>query len=144
MIDGDFPGGTSGRQPTCQCRRCNRWGFNPWVGKILLEKGMAIHSSILAYSPGMDRGDWQALVHRVAKGQTQLKRLSTAQMMDGWMAGHSTKFRCYSLDKLSFCIPQPFPYLKISILQPPICLFSHLHFPCFFCYQFQSPNPLDT
>jgi len=107
-------------------------------------EGTTIHSSILAYSPGTDRGDWQALVHGVAKGQTQLKRLSTAQMMDGWMAGHSTKFQCCSLDKLSFCIPQPFPYLKISILQPPICLFSHLHFPCFFCYQFQSPNPLDT
>ena len=29
-----FPGGTSGKEPTCQCRRCNRLGFDPWVGKI--------------------------------------------------------------------------------------------------------------
>ena len=29
-----FPGGTSGKEPACQCRR-HRWhGFNPWVGKI--------------------------------------------------------------------------------------------------------------
>ena len=29
-----FPGGTSGKEPTCQCRRCKRLGFDPWVGKI--------------------------------------------------------------------------------------------------------------
>ena len=29
-----FQGGASGKQPTCQCRRCKRHGFNPWVGKI--------------------------------------------------------------------------------------------------------------
>ena len=30
----DFPGGISDKQPTCQCRRHNRQGFSPWVGKI--------------------------------------------------------------------------------------------------------------
>ena len=29
-----FPGGTSGKEPACQCRRHKRRGFNPWVGKI--------------------------------------------------------------------------------------------------------------
>ena len=29
-----FPGGTSGRESTCQCRRCKSHGFNPWVRKI--------------------------------------------------------------------------------------------------------------
>ena len=30
-----FPGGASGKEPTCQCRRLNkRLRFNPWVGKI--------------------------------------------------------------------------------------------------------------
>ena len=29
-----FPGGTSGKEPTCQCRRHKRHRFNPWVGKI--------------------------------------------------------------------------------------------------------------
>ena len=24
----------SGKEPTCQCRRCKRLGFSPWVGKI--------------------------------------------------------------------------------------------------------------
>ena len=30
----DFPGGASGKEPACQCRRCKRGEFNPWVGKI--------------------------------------------------------------------------------------------------------------
>ena len=30
----DFPGGTSGKEPTCQCRRHKRPEFDPWVGKI--------------------------------------------------------------------------------------------------------------
>ena len=29
-----FPGGSSGKEPTCQCRRPNRQGFYPWIGKI--------------------------------------------------------------------------------------------------------------
>ena len=37
-----------------------------------LEKGMATHSSILAWSNSMDRGTWQATVHGVAKSWTQL------------------------------------------------------------------------
>ena len=30
-----FPGGASGQEPACQCRRC---GFNPWVEKILCRR----------------------------------------------------------------------------------------------------------
>ena len=30
---GVFPCGTSGKEATCQCRRCKRWGLEPWVGK---------------------------------------------------------------------------------------------------------------
>ena len=44
-----FPGGTSSKEPACQCRRPNRRRFNPWVGKIPLEEGMATHCSILAW-----------------------------------------------------------------------------------------------
>ena len=29
-----FPGGTSGKEPACQCRRLGRCEFDPWVGKI--------------------------------------------------------------------------------------------------------------
>ena len=33
----------------------------------------------------MDRGAWQAMVHRIAKSQTQLKRLSTAHYVMAWI-----------------------------------------------------------
>ena len=26
-----FPGGTSDKEPACQCRRCKRLRFDPWV-----------------------------------------------------------------------------------------------------------------
>ena len=35
-----------------------------------LEKGMATHSSILAWRIPMDREVWQATIHRVAKSRT--------------------------------------------------------------------------
>ena len=43
-----------------------------------LEKGMATHSSILAWRVPMDRGAWRATVHGAAKSQT---RLSTAHIL---------------------------------------------------------------
>ena len=36
----------SGEESSCQCRRC---GFDPWVGKIPLEKEVATHSRILTW-----------------------------------------------------------------------------------------------
>ena len=43
-----FPGGASGKEPTCQCRRQKRWFWSlGWEDP--LEEGMAIHSSILAW-----------------------------------------------------------------------------------------------
>ena len=63
----------SGKESTCQGRRSRRRGFDPWVGKIPLEKGMATPSSILAWripwteEPGGVHG-----VHGVTKSQTQL------------------------------------------------------------------------
>ena len=44
-----FPGGASGKEPACQCKRLNPCVFYPWVGKIPLKEGMATHSSILAW-----------------------------------------------------------------------------------------------
>ena len=43
------PNGGSGKEPTCQCRKCKWHGFNPWLGKILLKEGMETHSSFLSY-----------------------------------------------------------------------------------------------
>ena len=47
-----------------------------WVQSLGWEdpqkKGMATHSSIVAWRISMDRGAWQTTVHRVAKSETRL------------------------------------------------------------------------
>ena len=43
-----FLRGASGKELTCQCRRCKRHGFDPWVGKSPWSRKWQ-HSSILAW-----------------------------------------------------------------------------------------------
>ena len=50
-----FPGGASGKEPTCQCRRRKRHGFNPWVGKIPWRRAWQPTPVFLPGEP-MDRG----------------------------------------------------------------------------------------
>ena len=56
--------------------------WETWVQSLgwedLLEKGMATHSSILAWRIPMDRGAWWAAVYGVAQSRTRLKRLSSS------------------------------------------------------------------
>ena len=42
-----FPGVTSGKGPTCQCRKHKKYGFN--LSEIPLEEEMATYSTILAW-----------------------------------------------------------------------------------------------
>ena len=70
--------GASGEEPTYQCQRHKRCGFNPWVGKIPWRREwLATHSSILAWRApwtvepgrlqfmGLQRGrhNWSDLAH---------------------------------------------------------------------------------
>ena len=73
-----FPGGTSGKEPACQCRRLKRPGFDPWVGKIPWRKVRQPTLYSCLENP-TDRGAWRTTVHEVAKSQIRLKQLSTAQ-----------------------------------------------------------------
>ena len=70
-----FPGGPSVKDCACQRRRHKKCVFDHWVGKIprLGRSPGGGHSNPLQYScleNTMDRGAWQATVHRVAKSQT--------------------------------------------------------------------------
>ena len=58
-----FPGGTSGKESACQRRRHGRRGLDPWVRKIPWRRTQLPTPVFLLESP-MDRGDWQATVHR--------------------------------------------------------------------------------
>ena len=64
-----FPGGTNGKEPACQWQRLKRLSFDPWSGRA---PGGG-HGNPLQYScleNSMDRGAWQAAVHKVAKSHT--------------------------------------------------------------------------
>ena len=63
-----FPSASDHKESTCHA---GDLGSNPGQGKSL-EKGMATHSSILAWRILMDRGAWRATAHGVTRSQTQL------------------------------------------------------------------------
>ena len=78
-----FPGGPSGKEPTCQCRRlkkCRVWSLGR---EDPLEEGMATHSSIHAWRiPWTEEpGGLQCIG---SQSCTRLKRLSTAQHAAIW------------------------------------------------------------
>ena len=71
-----FPGGASGKEPTCHCRRHKKPVSYPWVGKTPWRR----HDNPLHYScleNFMDRRPCWATVHGVTKSWTWLKWLST-------------------------------------------------------------------
>ena len=72
----NFMGGTSGKEPACQCRRHKRHEFNPCVRKIPWRRKW---QSTPVFLPGKSHGQRSLAgytVHGVAKSQTWLKRLS--------------------------------------------------------------------
>ena len=67
----DFLGRASGEEPACQCRKCKTRGSIPRSGR---SPGGG-HGHPLQYScleNPVDRGAWQATVHRVTKSWTRL------------------------------------------------------------------------
>ena len=70
-----FPGGTSGKESTCQCRRCR---FNLWVGKISWRRKWQ-PTPVFLLRNLMDRGTWPAIGNGVTKSQTRLSNWACAQ-----------------------------------------------------------------
>ena len=68
-----FPGDASGKEPACQCRRCKRCGFDPWIRKIPRRRAWKLTPVFL---PGEPHGAWRATVHSFTRSQTRLKGLS--------------------------------------------------------------------
>ena len=70
-----IPGGASGKEPASQWRRLKRHKFDPWVGMIPWRRAWQATPVFLPGNP-VDRGDWLAMVCRVAKSGICLKQLS--------------------------------------------------------------------
>ena len=65
-----FPGGTGGKEPTCQCRLDVRdVGSIPGSGRSWQPTGGRLGNPLqyCCLENPMDRGAWQAAVHKVAK-----------------------------------------------------------------------------
>ena len=84
LIQG-FPGSASGKEPTCQCRRHKRRGFNSWVGKVpwrragqptpaFLPVEFNGQMSLVGYSPWGRRAghNWSDLAHIHARSWCNL------------------------------------------------------------------------
>ena len=65
-----FPGGSSGKTI---CLKCRRLGSIPGLGRSSVEKGMATHSSILAWRIPRTEELGGFIVHGVTKSQTGLR-----------------------------------------------------------------------
>ena len=72
VLKRDFPGGASGKEPTCQCRRRKGLGLNPWIGKIPWRKKWQPTPVFLPAELHGQRS-LAGTVHGVAKSWTQLK-----------------------------------------------------------------------
>ena len=70
-----FPGGMSGKEPTCQCRRCKRHGLNPWVRKILWGRKWQPSPVFL---PGKSQGQ-RSLVGYSPWGRKELDRTEVTE-----------------------------------------------------------------
>ena len=81
-----FPGGTSGKEPDCQCRRCKRLSFSPCLGKIpqrrvwqptpvFLPRESHGQRSLMGYSPQTHKESdmTEATQHTLIIGEMQIK-----------------------------------------------------------------------
>ena len=86
-----FPGSASGKEPSCQCRRCSRCGFDPWVRKIpwrrawqptpvLLPGESHRQRSLAGYSPsGSKQSDMTEMTEH-----THMQSLTPQDACDFW------------------------------------------------------------
>ena len=84
-----FPGGTSGKEPACQCRRCKKVQSPGWEVPKRGHGNPLQHSSL---GNPMDRGAWQATVHRAAQRWTWLKQFSMQAHMLLYRLNHFKRF----------------------------------------------------
>ena len=81
-----------------------------------LENGLATNSSILAWRIPMDRGAWQAIVHGVAKSQTQLSDLAQNNI---YIIIHVYLYLFTEIDLFIFASLSLSTYFRICL--PSIC-----------------------
>ena len=72
----NFPGGTCGKEPACQCRRCKRHRFSPWVGKIPYRRTQQPTQVVL---PGRSHGHESGRLQSIGSQRVGHDRSNSAQ-----------------------------------------------------------------
>ena len=99
-----FPGGASGKEPTCQCRRLKRRGFDPWAGTIPWRRKWY---PTLVFLPEESHGQRSLGVYSlwVHKESTQLKQLS--KQAEGFSTTNCTEHKTHKQTKSGLARHQP-------------------------------------
>ena len=95
-----FPGGASGKEPACQCRRYKRHGFNPWVRKIPWNREW---SPTPVFLPGESHGQISLAGYRPCCG----KELEMTEQLSTQHLNHT-----YT----DICVCKNSPLIKISTI----------------------------
>ena len=94
-----FPGGASGKEPPCQCRRHKRCLFNPWVGRIPWRRAWQPTPAFLPGESHRQRSQW-ATVHRVGKSGHNRNNLTRTQAEIGRLSRYAaTDWRVSKAEK---------------------------------------------
>ena len=94
-----LPGWLSGKEPACQCRRCKRCRFDPWVGKIFWSRKW---QPTPVFTPGKSQG-YRRLVGCSLWGHKSQTRLSDwvhstppyVSIREQILGGHLGTLVCY-------------------------------------------------
>ena len=76
----------SGKESVCQCRRCKRHGFDPWIKMIPGEGNVNLLQYSCLENP-MDRGAWWATVQGVTRVRHTWAHTCTLQYFTVWGRG---------------------------------------------------------
>ena len=102
-----FPGGTNGKEPTCQCRRCKRQRFDPRVRKIPWKRKW---QPTLVFLPGESHGHrspWgrKRVRHNLVTEQQSVAVHNNSEDVCGlprWLGGKESDCQCRRYKRLKF------------------------------------------
>ena len=112
-----FPGGASGKEPTCQCRTHKRLGLDPWVGKIPWRRA---RQPTLVFLPGESHGQ-RSLVGYSPYGRKESSRHTQRSCSRSYPSPLRDPFpTLFHLASVSLSLPLTFyAFFLFSFLQLP-------------------------
>ena len=115
-----FPCGTRGKEPACQCRRCKRLRFEPWVRKIPWRRA---RQRTPVFLPGESHGQ-RSLAgyhHRVAKSWTRLSDSACMQALGAPLSHPLPTLHHHHHPPVSLPQLPPLSSLQVASVSSQVC-----------------------